>query len=177
MSRPFTSGVQSIGASTWASVLSVNIQRWFPLGLTGLILQSKELSRVFSSTTVWKHQFFGSQSSLWSSSHICICFRHGPHKLFLKFKKSTFRQISFHCTSQILHFYKQKFCGNSATSLWLPFFQKHLFTSSHVLVILIFQTFPLLLCFMMTWDQWSLMWLLQKDYDSLNPQMTVSIYF
>ena len=46
------------------------IQGWFPLGLTGWIsLQSKGLSRVFSSTTVWKHQFFGSQPSLWSNSH------------------------------------------------------------------------------------------------------------
>ena len=44
---------------------------WFPLGLTGLIfLQSKVLSRVFSSTTIWKHQFFGSQPSLWSNFHI-----------------------------------------------------------------------------------------------------------
>ena len=54
----FTSGGQSMGASV--SVLPMNIQGWFPLGLTGLIsLQSKELSRVFSSTTIWKHQFFG----------------------------------------------------------------------------------------------------------------------
>ena len=46
---------------------------WFPLGLTGLIsLLSKGLSRLFSSTTVWKHQFFGAQPSLWSSSHIHI---------------------------------------------------------------------------------------------------------
>ena len=45
---------------------------WFPLGLTGLIsLQSKGLSRVFSSTTIWKHQFFSAQPSLWSNSHIC----------------------------------------------------------------------------------------------------------
>ena len=54
-----------------ASVLPMNIQDWFSLGLTGLIsLQSKGLSRVFSSTTVWKHQFFGVQPSLWSNSHI-----------------------------------------------------------------------------------------------------------
>ena len=59
MSRLFTPGGQSFGASTSASVLLMNIQGWFPLGLTGLIfLQSKGLSRVFSSTTVWKHQFF-----------------------------------------------------------------------------------------------------------------------
>ena len=55
-----------------ASVLLVNIQDWFPLGWTGWIsLQSKGLSRVFSNTTVQKHQFFCAQLSLWSSSHIC----------------------------------------------------------------------------------------------------------
>ena len=65
----FTSGGQTIGAS--ASVLPMNIQDWFPLGLTDLIsLQSKGLSRVFSNTTVQKHQFFGAQLSLWSNSHI-----------------------------------------------------------------------------------------------------------
>ena len=53
-----------------ASVLPMNIQGWFPLELTGLIsLQSKELSRVFSSTTIPKHQFFGTQPSLWSNSN------------------------------------------------------------------------------------------------------------
>ena len=66
-----TSGGQSIGASASASVLPMNIQNWILLGLTGLIsLQSKGLSRVFSSTTVQKHQFFSAQLSLWSNSHI-----------------------------------------------------------------------------------------------------------
>ena len=56
----FASGGQSIGASTSASILPGNIQGWFPLWLTGLIsLQSKGLSGVFTSTTVWKHQFLG----------------------------------------------------------------------------------------------------------------------
>ena len=64
MSQFFTSGGQSIGASASASVLSTNIQDWFPLGWTGLILQSKGLSRVFSNTTVQKHQFFSTQLSL-----------------------------------------------------------------------------------------------------------------
>ena len=60
------------GASASASVLPMNSQDWFPLGFTGLIsFLSKGLSRVFSSTTVRKHQFFGAQHSLWSSSHIC----------------------------------------------------------------------------------------------------------
>ena len=60
MSQFFTSGGQSIRVSAWASVLPMNIQDWFPLGWTGLItLQSKGLSRVFSNTTVQKHQFCG----------------------------------------------------------------------------------------------------------------------
>ena len=61
-----------IGASASASVLSMNIQGWFPLGLIGLIpMLSKGLSSVFSSTTIQKHQFFHAQPSLWSNSHIC----------------------------------------------------------------------------------------------------------
>ena len=64
-SRLFTSGSQRIGASASALVLPMNIQGWFPLGWTGLAsLQSKGFSRVFSNTTVWKHQFFGAQPSL-----------------------------------------------------------------------------------------------------------------
>ena len=71
MSQLFTSVGQSTGASTSASVLLMNIQDWFPLGLTGLIsLQFKGLSRVFSNTTVQNHQFFGAQLSLQSNSHI-----------------------------------------------------------------------------------------------------------
>ena len=71
MSPLFASGDQSIGAL--ASVLARNIQDWFPLGLTCLIsLLSKGLSRVFSSTSIWKHQFFATQPSLWSNSHIRI---------------------------------------------------------------------------------------------------------
>jgi len=69
MSQLFELGGQSIGASS--SVLPMNSQGWFPLGLTGLIsLQSKWLSRVFSNTTVQKHQFFNAWPSLWSNSHI-----------------------------------------------------------------------------------------------------------
>ena len=71
MSQFFASGGQSIGASASASVLPMNIQDWFPLGLTGWIsLQSKGLSSVFSNTTVQKHQFFGVQPSSQSNSHI-----------------------------------------------------------------------------------------------------------
>ena len=71
MSWLFSSRGESIGVSALASVLPMNIQDWFPLILTGLIsLQSKGLSRVFSNTTVQKHQFFSTQLSLWFSSHI-----------------------------------------------------------------------------------------------------------
>ena len=70
VSQFFTSGGQIIGASASATVLPVNIQDWFPLGLTGWIsLQSRGLSRV-SNTTVQKHHFFGAQLSLWSNSHV-----------------------------------------------------------------------------------------------------------
>ena len=65
MNQFFTSGSQSIGVSASTSVLLMNIQAWFPLGLTGLIfLQIKGLSRIFSNTTVQKHQFFSTQLSL-----------------------------------------------------------------------------------------------------------------
>ena len=71
ISQLFASRSQSIGASTSASVLLMNIQGWFLLGWTGLIsLKSMGLSRVFSSTAVQKHQLFGVQPSLWSNSRI-----------------------------------------------------------------------------------------------------------
>ena len=71
MSHLFASGGQSIGTSASASILPMNIQSWFPLGLIGLIsLQSSGLSRVFSSTIIQKCQFFGAQPSS-SSSYIC----------------------------------------------------------------------------------------------------------
>ena len=71
ISQLFTSGGQSIGVSASVSVLLMNIQDWFPLRWTGWIsLLSKGLSRVFSYTTVQKHQFFGAQLSLWSNSQI-----------------------------------------------------------------------------------------------------------
>ena len=70
MSQFFASSGQRIGPSASASVLSMNTQDW-SLGWTGWIsLQSKGLSRVFSNTTVQKHQFFGTQPSLWSDCHI-----------------------------------------------------------------------------------------------------------
>ena len=71
MSQFFALAGQSIGASVSASVFPMNIWDWSPLGWTGWIsLQSKGLTRVFSNTTVQKHQFFSAQPSLWSNSHI-----------------------------------------------------------------------------------------------------------
>ena len=71
MSQLFTWGGQTIGVSASASVFPMNTQDWSPLGWTGWIsLQSKGLSRVLSSTTVQKHQFFGTQPSSQSYSHI-----------------------------------------------------------------------------------------------------------
>ena len=71
MSQLFASGDQSIGVSASTKVLPMNTQDWSPLGWTGWIsLQSKGLSRVFSNTTVQKHQFFRTQLSLQSNSHI-----------------------------------------------------------------------------------------------------------
>ena len=68
----FASGGQTIGPSASTADRPMNIQDWFLLGLTWLIsLQSKGLSRVTSSTSIWKHQFFGAQPSFWSNSNIC----------------------------------------------------------------------------------------------------------
>ena len=76
---------QSIGASASISVLLMNIQSWFPLGLSGLIsLQSKGFSRVFSNTKVWKHQFFCIQTSLWSNPHIHTWLLEKPYLAYTK---------------------------------------------------------------------------------------------
>ena len=79
MSWLFSSGGQSIGVSALASVLPMNSQDWFSLGWTGwMSLQSSGLSRVFSNTTVQKHQSFGAQLSLWSNSNICPLLKQKP---------------------------------------------------------------------------------------------------
>ena len=79
MSQLFASGGQSIGVSASASLLSMNIQGWFPLGLTDLTSsQSKGLSRVSSSTTIWKHQFFDAQPYLW----LLWCYESSPTPQF-----------------------------------------------------------------------------------------------
>ena len=74
VSQLFASGGQSIGVSASASVFSMNIQGWFPLGLTGLIiLQSRRLSRVFFSTTIWKHHIWTLLSCMYMSVYGCVC--------------------------------------------------------------------------------------------------------
>ena len=71
VSQFFASGGQSIGASASDSILLMSIQGWFPSGLTVFIfLQSEGFLRVFSNTTVWKHNFFDIQPSLWANTHI-----------------------------------------------------------------------------------------------------------
>ena len=90
MSQLFASGGQSIGVSASTSVLLMNIQGWFPLGLTVLFsLQSKRLSRVLSNTTVQKHRFFSVQPSLWSNTHIHTWLLEEP-KLWQKSNVSAF---------------------------------------------------------------------------------------
>ena len=91
VSQFFTSSGQIIGASASASVLPMNIQDWFPLELTVLILQSREFSRVFSNITVQKYQFFGAQLSLifsdptlWTVALIMITtLPQNPHKIWI----------------------------------------------------------------------------------------------
>ena len=95
------SGGTSIGAPASASVLPMNIQGWFPLGLTGLIsLLSKGLPRVFSSTTVWKYQF-GTQPTLWSNSHIHTWLLEAYVGLILSFKRVSYSSLVY--LSQQLH--------------------------------------------------------------------------
>ena len=90
-SQLFTSGGQSIGASAAASVLPINIQGWFPLGLTHLIsMLSKGVSKV-SSTTIKKHQFFNAQPSLWSNSNHWTA-REVPMSAFIRLKHSNFHE-------------------------------------------------------------------------------------
>ena len=104
MSQFFTSGGQSIGALASASVLPMNIQNWFPLGLTGLIfLQSRGLSRVFSNTTVRQHQFFSAQLSLWSNSHIHTRLLEKPKLWLIKSSQQTLALVKMmvaHCLTK-----------------------------------------------------------------------------
>ena len=89
MSQLFTLGGQNIGVSALASFLPKNTQDWSPLGWAGWVsLQSKGLSRVFSNTTVQKHQFFGAQLSLQSNSHIWIS------KCYMVYFKEVFKTLT-----------------------------------------------------------------------------------
>ena len=125
MSRMSASGGQSTGALASASVPPMNIQGWFPLGLTGLIsLLSKGLSRAFSNTTVQKHLFFGYQSSLWSDSHICIWLLQKP-KLWLYRPLSAKWCLCFliHCLglSQLFFQGTSTFNFMAAVTIWSDF--------------------------------------------------------
>ena len=111
VSQPFASGGQSTGASASASILPMNIQNWFPLVLTGLIsLQSKGLSRVFSSTTVQKHQFFGSHPFILSSSHIHTWLLEKPELWLVQTFVGKIMSLLFNTVSRfsrILEFFKE----------------------------------------------------------------------
>ena len=94
MNQLFASCGENIGASASATVFPMNIQYWFPLGLTCLIsLLSKGFSRVFSSTMIWKHQFSGAQPSLWSN--FTIIFSHLLCFLFILLMVSFAMQMLF----------------------------------------------------------------------------------
>ena len=142
MSQLFASGGQRTGTPTSASVLPMNIQDWFPLGLTGLLsLQSKRLSRVFSNTTVWKHQFFSAQPSLWSSFHIHTWLLEKPlvqfssvTQLCLTLRPQGLQHARLPCPSSILGAYANScplswWCHPTISSSVVPF-------SSHL------QSFP-----------------------------------
>ena len=103
MSQFFASGGQSIGASASPSVLPMNIPDGFPLGLTDLIfLQSKGLSRVFSSPTVQKHQFFDTHLSLWSNS-VLLCGKWAFQNSYLRVSILDFNFLTFSPNFSFFH--------------------------------------------------------------------------
>ena len=121
MSQLCSSGSQSTGASASASVLPMNSQGWFPLRLTGLIfLQSRGLSGVSSSTSVQKHQFFGTQPSLWPNSHSYMTTRK-KHSflLFCETRRCRKCKPSASPSSPTMHCLDRR---SRDTSLWLPQF-------------------------------------------------------
>ena len=100
VSQIFASGGQSIRASASASVLQMNVQGWFPLGSTDLVsLQSTGLSGVFSSTTIWKHQFFDTQPYLQSNFHIIHDYWNNHSFDYMDFDLSAFTHIVLVCHS------------------------------------------------------------------------------
>ena len=129
MSWLFLSGGQSIGASASASVLPMNIQDWFPLGLTSLIsLQSKGLSRVFSNTIVWKHQFFTAQLSLWFNSHICPWLLEKPLLWLYRPLSAKWRSLLFNTLSGYVII---AFLPRSKSLLWLASFTQPTLLKDH----------------------------------------------
>ena len=108
MSQIFVLSGQNIEASSSATILPMHIKGWFPLGLTVFIyLQSKGLSRVFSSTIIWKHQFFNTQPSLWFN-HLILC-----HPLLLQ--PSIFPSVRFFSNVSALHIRWPKYWSFSFT--------------------------------------------------------------
>ena len=104
----FVSGGQIIETWASASVLPMNIQGWFPLGLTGLIsLLSKGLPRVFSSITVRKHKFFSAQPSLWSNSHICTWLLEKPQFWLYRLLSAKWH-LYFNMLSRLCHSFSSK---------------------------------------------------------------------
>jgi len=115
MSRVFVSDGHSIGLSASASVLAMNIQGWSPLGLTDLMsLQSKGLSRVFSSTTFVKHQFFGTQPSFLSNCYICTWLLGKPLTLTIRIFVNKVKSLLFNILSRfvIAFFFKEQMSFN-----------------------------------------------------------------
>ena len=111
MSQHFALCGQSIWASVSASVLPMTNQGWFPLGLTGLIsLLSNRLSKVFSGTIVWKHQFFYAQPSLWSNTHICTLNPNPWSELTLDNKMNTLILFFDFLSNHLLHLSKVPKC-------------------------------------------------------------------
>ena len=112
MSRVFASGGHSIGLSASASVLAMNIQGWSPLGLTDLMsLQSKGLSRVFSSTTFVKHQFFGTQPSFLSNCYISTWLLGKPLTLTIRIFVNKVKSLLFDTPSRfVIAFFSRSKC-------------------------------------------------------------------
>ena len=125
MSWLFASGSQSFGALASASVLPVNVQGWFPLGLTGLIvLLSKRLSRVPSSTIIHKRWFFGAQPSLWSNSHIPYMTTGKTIALTTRTSVGKVMSLLFNILSRFPLLVKNPVCKESACNAgdcgWIP---------------------------------------------------------
>ena len=162
MSWLFASGGQ-IGASALTSAPLMNIQGWLPLGLMGLIsLQSKGLSRVFSSNTIWKHQFFSAQPSLWSNSYICTwllekpwlwLYGHLSVKWCLSFLIHCLDDAEKCCTQYVSKFGKLSSGHRTGKGWFSSQSRRRTMTNSTSISILIFQKKEILL-----WQQHDWTW-------------------